>query len=403
MSDVGRIQAALDDGTLLHPIDAAIPSSVDLGAALAHLAGAPMDLGPHARKLIDDLRIEGDLPQHTVFVLVDGLGCNLIDAIAPDAFFPAHTVRELRAVFPSTTAAALTSIATAAWPAQHAIPAWFTHLPELGRTAIILPFVERTTRQPLNELGVSPDVVYPHPTTFASMTADAHTYHPDRIAGSVYTAYQKGPATGEGYDSLDEVVESISGWIAAAKGRTYHYLYVPDVDVAEHEFGHGAPQVRAALERVQTAVATLAATLADLAGRTRVVISTDHGHLEVADAHKHIVEPDDPLLDDLSVPFSGEPRVPMFHVKQGHERAFEAAFRERFGHAFALLTSTEAEQLQLFGPGSLGATARARIGDYIALAPGPDVLVYQPDGNAGLRGFHAGLSPSEMRIPLILA
>ena len=94
MSDVERIQAALDDGTLLHPIDAAIPSSVDLGAALAHLAGAPMDLGPNARKLIDDLRIDGDLPQHTVFVLVDGLGCNLIGAIAPDAFFPAHTVRE---------------------------------------------------------------------------------------------------------------------------------------------------------------------------------------------------------------------------------------------------------------------------------------------------------------------
>ncbi len=416
MTDLDRVHAALDNGTLLHPVDPDVPSSVDLAIALGALAGAPQAATSHTRRITEYILSGRPAPDHVVFVLVDGLGCNLIDALPADAFLRRHTVAELRPVFPSTTAAALTSIASAAWPGQHAIPGWFTHLPDLsppdrGVTATILPFIERHEHTSLTELGITPEMAFPRPSQLGNLTADVHTHHPEAIAGSVYTAYQRGDdngtagATGESYDSLDEAIDSITGWVAAAQRPSFHYLYIPDVDAAEHRHGHHAPAVLDAVRAVQAALAQLAQQLAEnrpARSSWRIVASADHGVMTVPDDQKHRVARGDPLLDDLVVPFSGEPRVPMFHVRAGRAPAFTEQFRERYGDAFALLTIDEVERLQLLGPEPLTDTTRARVGDYVGIAVEPAVLLHEPDGIDTLRGFHAGLTPDEMRIPLVV-
>ena len=63
------------------------------------------------------------------------------------------------------------------------------------------------------------------------------------------------------------------------------------------------------------------------------------------------------------------------------------------------------EALGLFGPGALSPIARGRIGDFLALSAGPDILLYLgagPRGAETLRGYHAGLTAAEMEVPLIL-
>jgi hypothetical protein len=92
--------------------------------------------------------------------------------------------------------------------------------------------------------------------------------------------------------------------------------------------------------------------------------------------------------------------VPYFHVRDGCAVTFATRFRERFGERFALLTIDEAEESRLFGPGQLADPARARIGDYVGIALGGDVLLSK---EMNFRGFHGALTPDEMRIPLIVA
>jgi hypothetical protein len=59
--------------------------------------------------------------------------------------------------------------------------------------------------------------------------------------------------------------------------------------------------------------------------------------------------------------------------------------------------------LRLFGPGPLSDEAQARLGDFFAIALNNDVLLYEPSATlAAMRGFHGGLLPAEMRIPLIV-
>src|SRR5437762_10614090 len=127
---------------LIRPSDDS-PNLVHLVRALATLSGVD-DIGhaPIVRQLIDLI----GPADHLVFVLLDGLGINLVRRLAPEAFIAKHLKQTLNATCPSTTACALTSVATADYPARHGVTGWFTYLPEFGLTATMLPFAERFTK-----------------------------------------------------------------------------------------------------------------------------------------------------------------------------------------------------------------------------------------------------------------
>ena len=403
-SEIERVRQWFASGRLLAPVGD-VPSTVHLSRALAQLCETPKI--PEDEQAAALAAAIGPARQ-LLFVLVDGLGCNLLETLPADAFLRRHEQIELRAVFPSTTATSLTTLATAAWPGQHAIPGWFTHLPERGITATILPFVERFSTRPLETLGVSVGDAFPHPSAMARYDRAVRMYHPAAIVESVYTRYQRGESTdgreriGVGYTTLSEAVEAVVQGVREARAPTFHYFYLPIVDGAAHRAGLADESVRTALRATDAALAQITAAVgADV----RMVVSADHGMLDTPDERKHLLLEDDPLVEALQAPPSGEPRVPMFHVRTGARAAFLEEFRERFRENFALLTPDEVDELALFGPEPLSRVTRSRIGDFIGIAPGPDVLVYRAkraESATTMRGFHAGLTPEEMRIPLIL-
>ena len=395
--DRERVEAWLADGTLLAPLGGP-PTTVDLAHAIGRAGGAP------ARGAADEEALTGviDGERALVFVLVDGLGCGLLEQLPDDTFLRQQRTIELRAVFPSTTAAALTSLATGAWPGEHGVPAWFTYLPEIEQTATMLPFVERFAERPLQEYGLTPAQVFPCPSRYPTFTRPIRTYHPAGIARSEYTTYQRGSWPTDGYGSLEEAVGLVIEQLASDDGTWLHYLYLPMVDAAGHRHGAEASETLAALHAVDAALARRAG---EAPAGAQIAVSADHGMVSVAEEQKHILEADDPLLAELQAPPHGEPRVPMFRPRRGRREGFAAAFHERFTDRFALLGIEDAEALELLGPGSLHPRTRARLGEFIGIAAERDGLIYGERGSgiAALRGFHAGLRPEEMRIPLILA
>jgi hypothetical protein len=69
-------------------------------------------------------------PEHLVFVLLDGLGAEHRPQTPPESFIKRHLAMEMLTISPSTTACALTSVATADYPGRHGVAGWFTHLPD---------------------------------------------------------------------------------------------------------------------------------------------------------------------------------------------------------------------------------------------------------------------------------
>jgi hypothetical protein len=117
-----------------------------------------------------------------------------------------------------------------------------------------------------------------------------------------------------------------------------------------------------------------------------------------------LLNPQDRVASLLKTPPSGEPRAPIFHVKDGASGEFVAAFRARFGERFALLSADEVLALRLLGPRPPSAVTHARMGDFMAIAGGREALIYAVDqGMIEMAGFHGGLDPDEVRIPLVIA
>ncbi len=393
MSEVPRLLDWCGAGGLVRP-DADAANTVDFARALAAIGGAPgVTTTPNARRIGETI---GGGARHVVFVLVDGLGMHLIDTLPANSFLHRHVAMELQSVFPSGTPAALTSIATASWPAEHAVVGWFLHLPREGVTATILPYIDRFTKRPLSD--IDSESALPVPSVMARFTRRTAAFVPRPISGSVYTRYFNGGAQEHPYDSLDAAVEAIARHDAAVREPAYSYVYVPHVDVAQHEYGTRSPQTLGALAAVDAAIAALRERLpAD----ARIILTADHGQISVDPDEALLIEDGGDVMAALRFPPAGDPRVLMFHVRDGRAAEFERAFRACYGEHFVLLTTDEAEQLALFGPVALTAETRARIGDYVAIADAASVLLYRPEDR--LRGVHGGIHRDEILIPLILA
>ena len=144
-----------------------------------------------------------------------------------------------------------------------------------------------------------------------------------------------------------------------------------------------------------------------LAGRARIVVTADHGGLDADGERVHLLRASDPLIRLLRREPSGDSRAVYFHVREGDEREFKDMFRDRFGDRFFLLTTGEAEEMRLFGPGSLSDEVRRRLGTFVALSAGADVILYdwpsRSEEDDPFVGYHSGLTPAEMLIPLIFA
>jgi hypothetical protein len=394
-----HLEDSFADGTLLRPThrEAGI---VHLIQAIAQLTGVnDIDPSPPMHELMGLI----GRADHLIFVLLDGLGMSTVRRMPGDSFIASHVRRQLIATCPSTTSCALTTVATASFPNRHGISGWFTFLPELMTTATVLPFKERFTGQPLVERGIRPQDVLRLPPIIPRMTHRPLTVTPSNIANTTYNYFCRGGTAGVGYDTIPHAVDRIIEEVRAAKGATYTHLYLPEIDTICHHLGVDHPGVVPKVMEIDRELGRLAEAVA---GRATLVLSADHGLIDVPRDDQLFLFPGDPLLQMLLVPPTGDARMPVFHLHERAKDAFVAEFIPRFGDRMHLVSIDEAERLELFGPGLFSAHARPHFGDFIAFPYRAATLAYhgsdKPVGNVFL-AVHAGLSPQEMQVPLCIA
>ena len=400
LSDVERLLRKFEEQALLRP-SAAHPNIVDLARALALIAGADhLEETPGAAALAARI----GRTDHLVFILADGLGMNLIERLPASCFLVAQLAGELRTVFPSTSSVALTSLATGTWPNQHGVTGQWTHLPEAEAAAALLQFATRAGGRPLSALGVTVGQAFPVPSVLGALRHDTAAFFPDLLVNSVASVYFSGERPRTGYRTLAEAFDAIVERIADADGPTYSYVYVPQIDLEAHYCGVSHPLVTSAAIEFSREVERLAHALH---GRGRIVVTADHGLLDTPMTARHYLRPSAGLFEALRFPPSGDSRVLYLHVRPGGEDRVRAWFQHHYGGRFLVLTREEAERLELFGPGPLGQQTRQRLGDLIVLSTGVETLEYLPDGRVdrltAVVSHHSGLTPEEMRVPLILA
>ncbi|MCH8064115.1 MAG: alkaline phosphatase family protein [Chloroflexi bacterium] len=400
MTGQERLMHALDMGTLKVPGEA-MPSIVDLANALASLIGAaPARLSSEAERI----RSLIGSPDHIVLVVVDGLGMNFLDRMPTGSFLKRQLASELTTVFPSTTPAALTSLATGLWPSRHAVVGWHTYLPALQDVSTIIRFQRRSDEAGLGDLGVSPGAAYPEPSQLGRTAWDGLYLLPKSIWDTPYSTYWAGGMRRAGYKRASAAVRDILDRVNGARDQTFTVLYISFVDSTAHELGTDHAGTRARAMDADSLMGDLAKGLPD---KARLVMTADHGLLDCRESRVLRISPSDEMIKCLKHPPAGDRRVMHFDVRRDSMDRFTSLFLDAAGDSFALITLEEAEEIELFGPGPMSPETRARIGSHVALSLG-EAAFYYPEGDregkaAAMVSHHSGLSPDEMRIPLVIS
>lgn len=391
------LQALFDSEALLHPISPTTPSLVDLIRVLSYRCGVrQFPVGQGVATLNEDL----PATDHFVFVIVDGLGASLLDRLNPSGFLKRSFRRELRTIYPSTTAAALTTLSTGQWPSVHGINGFFMYFPSVRRIISPLLFREYQTEMTGESLGLDIRDLIPTEPLFGTYFRDTTSLIPKKLVNQAYARWSRRGTELIGYRNLSQALRRTRRVVKHAPAATFTYIYFPEVDTVSHRLGPAHEGVTAAIGRIDAFLGRLRDSLPPT---TSIVVTADHGQVTIG--HKITVDETWPLMTHLIAPPTGESMNPVFFVRDGHEAAFRRRFiDEGLAEHFSLFAPDQVEEMQLLGPEPLAPNARENLGSFVAVAEHPVQLEYLPKGSESRNhvGAHGGLRPDEMRIPLFI-
>ncbi|GAA2173497.1 alkaline phosphatase family protein [Agrococcus versicolor] len=321
--------------------------------------------------------------RRTVLVVVDGLGVANLNARAGHArTLVAGPRKGIVSGFPTTTAAALTSLYTGTAPGTHGIVGYDALVPGVG------------VRNQLRDWGRDMD-----PETWqrsAPLLADVPSVvvNEARYADSGFTRATLRGARYVAARSIDDRVDAAIEATHAGDGIVS--CYVPDLDRIGHDRGWQSDAWIDALERLDGAVARL---VDRVPAGTGILVTADHGMVDVPE-HRHVVVP--PSLLEGVAHVAGEPRCLQLHrdpTWSGWASTVEA-WRAALGDLAWIATRDE-----LVASGWLGVVDDAvlpRIGDLVVAMRGTGALYLREDDPArGMVGQHGSLTPEELRVPLV--
>ena len=339
-------------------------------------------------------------------VLADGLGRSLLKQKSAHTPFLRGVMQRgqgdvpvwLDSAFPSTTAASLASLGTGLAPGQHGLVGY----------DVLDPAQDKVVNMLGNwDAGVDPQAWQPFPTILerAAEHIDVTTVSLPQFGDSPMTrAALRGGTFVSGITSHARTAAAAEAM--AASDASLMYFYVNDLDKAGHRHGSQSPEWEHQLEELDATVKRLDSTLP--AGTT-VLLTADHGMLDVAESQRIDYSADPALVAGVRHT-AGEPRMLHLYLEEdtGNGDAGTArqrlldAWRSRFGERIWAFTREEAIGAGLFGPVRSG--VERRVGDVMIAAR--DALAFYDTRRVRpsameVVGQHGSLTKAEREVPLL--
>lgn len=384
----------------------------------------------------------GDAQAPLVMVLVDGLGWQMLRECAghtPNLRRLLADSDYLHTCAPSTTAAALTTLATGVYPGAHAMVGYAVrdpllrghlgagHVPKAGDVFDLITF-KNSSHDPLAWQSV--------PTLIERANAKAKAGCGPQL-GAVSIGRSKFAGSGLslaawrgfkhiGVDALDQ--RPYQAYRAIKEGAKLVYLYVGELDHAGHNHGWHSDKWLQAIEALDAMVGQL---FRRLPTGTRIVLTADHGMVDTDRHHRIDLAKEKELAKDV-VAVAGESRFLQLYVADDVASASAAGSpglgvagprgvcgvvenngREELAQSVAKRWAeflgdraiwVGTDPAPLMGPLSPG--ARAAVGDVLVALNDNWTVVdsrVQSFHATQLIGVHGSLTPVELEVPLIKA
>jgi hypothetical protein len=212
---------------------------------------------------------------------------------------------------------------------------------------------------------------------------------------------------------LAEAFVNLRAALNEAQGPSYFVLYFDRFDALAHEYGPNAAQPEAEADAMLTALERLFLSKLPGRGDTLILLTADHGEVEVDPATTIYLNRDARCAGCerfLVEERSGTPRVPagaardcFLYVKPELLEEARAFFTERLAGVARVYRTADLLAAGCFGPLPASDLLLARLGNLVILPHrGEAVWWYEKDRfEQKFYGHHGGLTPEEMRVPLL--
>lgn len=311
-----------------------------------------------------------------VCLLIDGLGLNNLLASAAHARFMTRNLstKNLLSTLPSTTATALTTLATGLAPNSHQVFGY--------------SYFDRFQRREFSYLNSF--LTYQdsqHLATFPQLADQAQFFFvaPRKYKNSGFTGLTFRNAT---YVAIDDLADRFEAASKFATGSIV-YLYVPELDQIGHKFGWQSRAWLSKLEDLDSLATKLSASLTkrDLG----MVVTSDHGMVDVPAENQ--VELADYFPTAIAVTSDPRARFLYFERPEQAEAAKELS-----------------NELKVFGElvsaSELSASVNPRHPDLMLFAKGKYAFYdrrFNSEKGRLMVGQHGSFSDDELKVPLVLA
>lgn len=339
---------------------------------------------------IDPSKIPG--VRSLVMIVVDGLGhANLRARKGHAPTLSRLPQRRIETVAPSTTGAALTTLTTGQLPGAHGLVGYKIRHPELGLVTTLRDWDGIPDRR-------SWQLATPLFAQATRLGARAVAIgRPAHASGGLTEAI----LTGAEYLDAPRIEDRFAqaSRVLRAGDPAMIYLYVDELDRAAHEHGAQSAEWVRRLEQLDGA---LDGFLRSLPGNVGVVLTADHGIVDVA-PHQQVLLDGDPELMAGVEEIGGEPRFRSLYLTEGADaEALAAKWASAEGDRAWVFTREEAVAANMFGRVAPGVSER--LGD-VLIAARKQVAYYSSDDTLSARamvGQHGSFSEDERGVPLAL-
>ncbi len=243
----------------------------------------------------------------------------------------------------------------------------------------------------------------PYPTVFGQLDAAgvrSFRIGPDRFAGSGLTEAALRGGSFVAATKLYDTTRAARDLLTTHE-RALVYLYWGGVDYNGHTHGWRSRHWRDATADLDRALATL---YRGLPRGTLLIVTADHGMLDLDHAHRHDLARTPRLLAGVRH-IAGETRCLQLHVESGAAQQVADAFAGEFGDRVWVRTRDQAVADGWFGP-AVDARVLPRIGDVLVAAAGDDLGLVDSrvvDRKVlRLIGQHGSLTEIEQRVPFLV-
>ncbi|MBM0206994.1 alkaline phosphatase family protein [Micromonospora sp. NPDC051227] len=329
-------------------------------------------------------------------LLVDGLGWYQLPTAAPYAptvaGLAAMVARPLIAGFPSTTPTSLVSLGTGVAPGAHGV---------LGFT-VRVPGTDRVLTHTDWAADPSPLRWQPVPTQLERARAAGVTttvVSRPEFGGSGLTVAANRGGDFRGAAGGDAVATAMLAALAAGTGPTLVSGYHADLDRHGHVSGVDSAPWREAATEVDALVARLVDGLPPDAA---LLVTADHGQLDIPAAHRFDLDTDPRLRAGVRL-VAGEARVRYLHVEPGAVDDVRAAWSEVLGATARVRTRDEVVATGWFGP--VPEEHLGRIGDVVVICNDTYAVMASRTERpmaSKLVAYHGSDTAAELTVPLLV-